>query len=173
MNRSQISIVCVAMTASGANHYAMTNIFFNEPTVTASAYSAWRQGCHTDFHGAQTDANMRNTASPAQEEWLSHPTADANIGFLSADGSHSDESIFGADAYRLQVMSPAGDWGTAGAVWAIPATDLTPSCMTCHKAHGNQNAFGLIFADGTSALGEEGDGTGYRDICLNCHVQRS
>ncbi len=36
-------------------------------------------------------------------------------------------------------------------------TELTPSCMSCHKSHGNQNAFGLIYMVGTGTVTEQGD----------------
>ena len=34
-------------------------------------------------------------------------------------------------------------------------TTVTLSCMSCHKAHGNKNAFGLIFMKGTGTRTEE------------------
>ncbi len=155
----------------GGDHYSPRNVDFNEPDQTASAMGAFCKGCHTDFHGSSSDANMRNTAAPTQEEWYRHPTADANIGGAAA-GGHSSLDVFSGHAYRVQVMSATGDWGTWGvaAPGALP-TDLTPSCMTCHKAHGNQNAFGLIFATGSAEFGEEGDGANYIALCGQCHVQ--
>ncbi len=153
----------------GGDHYDIQNVFFNEPSQTASALGTWCKGCHTDFHGSSADANMRNTAAAAGTEWLRHPTADADIG--SVGGGHSSLGVFSGHAYRVQVMSASGDWGTWGAAWATAPTDLTPSCMSCHKAHGNQNAFGLIWATGTANWGENGDGSQYIDLCGQCHVQ--
>ena len=54
--------------------------------------------------------------------------------------------------------------------------------MTCHKAHGNQNPFGLVFLDrNATSVGEEGGfgaddtdtsvKTGYRNLCGQCHSQ--
>ena len=49
-------------------------------------------------------------------------------------------------------------------------TNYTPSCFSCHKAHGNQNAFGLIYMKGTGAVTEQGDdGTQLPDLCHQCH----
>jgi hypothetical protein len=155
--------------AYGGDHYDHQNVFFNEPDPTSSDYGNWCKGCHTDFHGTSSDANMRNAAAAAQTEWYRHPTADANIGFVG--GGHSSLGVFSGNAYRVQVMSSTGDWGTWGAAFAAAPTDLTPSCMSCHKAHGNQNAFGLIFATGAAAFGEEGDGASYIALCGQCHVQ--
>jgi len=154
----------------GGDHYDIQNVHFNEPATDASGYGAWCQGCHTDFHGSSSDANMRNAAAAAQTEWYRHPAADADIGFVG--GGHSNLDDFSAHLYRVQVMSSTGDWGTWGVDWSGSApADLTPSCMSCHKAHGNQNAFGLIFATGAANWGENGDGTTAKDLCGQCHVQ--
>ncbi len=154
-----------------ATHYAVDNVDFNEPNATKSAYGAWCQGCHTDFHGTSTDANMRDAAYPdAGHGWFRHPTADINIGQQPTHG-HSSLATFRGNLYRTQVMSPGGDWGTQGVAWAAATTDLTPSCFSCHKGHGNKNAFGLIYALGNGALGEEGDGTQAKNLCRECHVQ--
>jgi hypothetical protein len=45
--------------------------------------------------------------------------------------------------------------------------------MSCHKSHGNQNAFGLIFMSGTGTITDNGDGGAYRDLCRQCHRQGS
>lgn len=155
--------------AQGGDHYDIQNVFFNEPDQTASAYGAYCQGCHTNFHGSSSDANMRNTTAAAQTEWYRHPTADANIGQVG--GGHSSLGVFSSHLYRVQVMSAANDWGDWGVAWAAAPADLTPSCMSCHKAHGNQRAFGLIFATGDANWGENGDGANYKALCGQCHVQ--
>ena len=49
------------------------------------------------------------------------------------------------------------------------------SCVTCHKAHGSDNAFGLIFDNRTTtALEDTTVGTGMRTAsvrltCKHCH----
>ena len=156
--------------ALGGDHYDIQNVFFNEPDQTASGYGAWCQGCHTDFHGSSSDANMRVTGAPVSTQWLRHPTADADIGG-AATGGHSSLDELGAAAYRVQYMSSTGEWGTWGTAEAVVSADLTPSCMTCHKAHGNTRAFGIIWATGAANWGEDGDGTSYQALCTQCHVQ--
>ncbi len=153
----------------GGDHYSTSNVDFNEPNPTMSGYGSFCKQCHTDFHGSQSDANMRNTAGGAGEEWYRHPTADANIGALT--GGHSSLSRFRTNLYRTQVLSSSGDWGAQGVAWTAAPADLTPSCMSCHKAHGNSNPFGLIFATGMVAVDENGDGTNYRQLCGQCHGQ--
>jgi hypothetical protein len=150
-------------TSFGGDHYSPNNVDFNEPDQTASAMGAYCQGCHTDFHGTSTDATMRVQTGEAGHEWLRHPTADVNIGGQAA-GGHSSAAVYAAHTYRVKVMDPAGLWDGTG-------TELTASCFSCHKSHGNQNAFGLIYATGAAPIGENGDGNASRQLCKQCHVQ--
>jgi hypothetical protein len=77
------------------------------------------------------------------------------------------------------VMDAAGKWDGTSA-------NMTPSCFSCHKSHGNKNSFGLIYmlpnratngpvADPTrlASMTEQGDGGHLRDMCRNCHGQGS
>ncbi len=144
-----------------ATHYAWSNVDFNEPaTVTyfESAYSYWCKGCHTDFHGAQGGTEVGGTGG---EAWLRHPSAVANIGALG--GGHSSYSRYSGLTNHVKTMSASGVW---------PATDNTPSCFSCHKSHGNDNAFGLIYMSGTGTITENGDdGTTVKEMCRQCHIQ--
>jgi hypothetical protein len=153
-----------------AAHYEVANVEFNEPDQTKSAYGAWCQGCHTDFHGSSADANMRDPLADPGEGWFRHPTGDVNIGAIG--GGHSSLTQFKGNAFRTQVMNNHEDRGTQGSPWTAAPADLTPSCFSCHKAHGNMNAFGLIYARGDAALTEEGNtGADARSLCRQCHVQ--
>jgi hypothetical protein len=150
--------------------YDISQVDFNEPATTASKMGAWCQGCHTDYHGNASSPNMRDQAHAAGEGWLRHPTAEANIGAIG--GGHSALSQFRNNLYRTKVMSASGDWGTQGVAWAAAPADLTPSCFSCHKGHGNQNAFGLIYMTGTAAPTEEGNAGGTaKTLCKQCHRQ--
>ncbi|HWO57743.1 MAG TPA: hypothetical protein VNN55_09275 [bacterium] len=146
-------------TASGSDHYDIGNVDFNEPNVTGSRYGDFCKSCHTNFHGNSTDAHMANA-----DGWLRHPAAEANISI----------STFGARLYRPKVMSATGDWGTQGTAFTTGPTDLTPSCFSCHRAHGNTNSFGIILQDGLSTIGEDGTaGATMRTTCRTCHRQGS
>jgi hypothetical protein len=147
-----------------AERYSPDNIDFNEPNVTLSAMAKFCKGCHTDFHGARRDSNMTDN----NNVWIRHPSADANIG-----AGNSSLDTFKNKLFRVKVMSSLGIWGTQGQAWAAPPNDLTPTCISCHRAHGNKNPFGLIYATGNAAITEEGDGTGVRDLCRQCHDQGS
>ena len=143
-----------------ATHYSWDNIYFNEPDPTASAYAPFCKGCHTDFHGARGGLELGGATGT---EWLRHQTNDADIGAVG--GGHSSLGVFTGLTNRVQVMSASG-------VWSPPAADNTPSCMSCHKSHGNQNAFGLIYMSGTGTVTEQGDdGTTAKELCKQCHVQ--
>ncbi len=144
---------------SGASHYDWDNVFFNEPDASASAYADFCKGCHTDFHGAAGDVNMGGSGGT---DWVRHPAAGVDIGI--AGGGHSSLAVFQGNTNQVKVMSATGDWAAG--------VDVTPSCMSCHKAHGNTNSFGLIFMAGTGVVTEAGDdGVQAKDLCAQCHVQ--
>lgn len=150
--------------------YVETDVDFNEPLTNASRYGQWCQNCHVDFHGAGGAANMGGQSGGVTaantNPWKRHPTADVNIGTPGATFI-SSLARFNGLTNRVKVMDSQGLWsGTAA------DNTVTPSCMSCHKAHGNRNPFGLIFMTGTGAtVTEEGDGGVYKDLCRQCHSQ--
>jgi hypothetical protein len=144
--------------------YNVANVDYNEPNTTASAYANWCKSCHVDFHGTAGGAEVGGI-SGGGTGWDRHPQADVNIG---AHATHiSSLTQFNSRTNRVKVMDSQGLWdGTAA------DNTVTPSCFSCHKSHGNQNGFGLIFMAGAGAtVTEEGDGGQYRDLCRQCHIQ--
>lgn len=159
--------------------YNNDDVDFNEPVATASDYALFCSKCHGDFHGNAASANMRNQAATnVNAEWLRHPVAGIDIGAAGGGGS-SMTRAWSARTYRVKTMSASGNWGTQGTAIGGTATvgDFTPSCMTCHKAHGTQNAYGLIFPNHdyttsvTQPITENGGGADYMGLCRQCHVQ--
>ncbi len=139
---------------------------FNEPVASNSAIGRWCNGCHVDFHGSSTDSNMKQVGG----EWVRHPTADVNIG----PSSHSSLARYFDVASKVnyvKVMDPDGYWeGENGN--SDDSTGLTPTCISCHKSHGNKNPFGLIYMGATGTASEEGTTTGTaQDLCQQCHIQ--
>ena len=144
-----------------AHVYNQTNCDFPRTTANpdTSKYAAMCKTCHTNFHGTEADANMYNGT-----DWLRHPTAQVvmtdSLGFFTTTA-----------LYRVKVMMPAGeDWGTQGTVIGSPR-HYTPSCFSCHKGHGDNNPFGLIYMDGSSTTvpTENGNGTMMKNTCNQCH----
>jgi hypothetical protein len=141
-----------------AGNYSADAVDFNEPDPFGSAIGEFCQSCHTAFH----------TSLGGAFGWLRHPDAGANIG---APGHHTDLATFASRPYRVKVMSPLGRWGTQGAPWLDAPANLTPTCVSCHRAHGNQNTFALIQPATTRPISEEGGGRSPRDLCRQCHAQ--
>jgi len=155
-----------ASSGTSANHYGVGAVTFNEPLATESAYAEFCKSCHTNFHGDVGGPEIGGAGTPP-EGFVRHPASTADIGAIG--GGHSGLGVLTALTNQVQVMSPLGQ--KAGAYDGTD-TGLTPSCMSCHKGHGNQNAFGLIFMSGTGTITEQGDdGIQVRDTCKQCHGQ--
>ncbi|RMH04739.1 MAG: hypothetical protein D6702_02490 [Planctomycetota bacterium] len=152
---------------TAANSYDFNDINYNEPDTNASTYGKWCGGCHTNFYGAPGGTEVGGVATgSAYEEFHRHPVAGVDIGALG--GGHSSLAVFAGHTNHVKVMSASG-------VWDGSAADITPSCMSCHKSHGNGNAFGLIWMSGTGTITENGDtdATQKEALCGQCHVQGS
>ena len=167
-NPNPLSVWVYEDAASGvnANHYGIGALTFNEPDQTTSGYANFCKSCHTDFHGAVAGTEIGGTGTPA-EEFIRHPAGGVNIGAIG--GGHSNLSRLTGKVNQVQVMSSAGH--KAGS-YVSTDTDLSPSCFSCHKGHGNQNAFGLVYMVGTGTVTEQGDaGVDMRNTCRQCHTQ--
>ncbi len=143
------------VTQAASLNYSYDNLTFNKTTLnpTLSAYADYCKGCHTNFHGAVGGSEIGGSASGG---FIRHPATDVIIGGIG--GGHSSSAVFGSHTNNVLVQTDG--------------TNLTPSCFSCHKGHGNQNAFGLIFMEGTGTVTEEGDnGTAAKALCGQCHVQ--
>jgi len=154
---------------TGPAEYETADVNLNEPNQTGSGFANWCGSCHGNFHGAVGGPEIGGSGAPP-EHFIRHPSASTDIGAVG--GGHSSLADFSGNLYRLRVMSATGDWGTQGVAWAAAPTDLTQTCVSCHKAHGNQTTFGLIYADGANEIFENGSAGGtYITMCGQCHVQ--
>ena len=164
----------------GDRMYDQADMQFEEPNQAKSAYGQWCKTCHTNFHGSGGDANMGSVSGGAVQaggqSWLRHPNADVNIGGNAANPD-SLTHVSSLAMYRQHAARGAGHAAKvmdANHLWTgDAATDrtITPSCFSCHKAHGNNNPFALIFMGGNSTVTEEGDGGNMRSMCHQCHSQ--
>jgi hypothetical protein len=148
--------------------YDESAVDFNEPDPTNSGMGRYCSGCHSAFHGTPgVDANIGGQATGSgYTAFLRHPTAGVNIGQVG--GEWSSLATYLSRTNRVKVMSEVG-------VWDPPGQDVTLTCISCHKAHGNRNAFGLIYRSGVGTPTEEGDSGGERleHLCGQCHGQPS
>jgi hypothetical protein len=148
--------------------YDESVVDWNEPDNTESAIGNWCGGCHTNFHGTPGDAATvgGSVSGSGFAHFVRHPSAGVDIGTLG--GGHSQLPIYNAHTNKVKVMSEVGVWDPAG-------SDVTQTCISCHKAHGNGNSFGLIYRSGTGTLTENGDsnGTQLEHLCGQCHTQAS
>ncbi len=164
-----------------ALNYSYDSVRFNEPNAINGAYADFCQGCHVAFHGVVGDLKIGGNLTTGG--FLRHPSAQVNIGAMG--GGHSSIAQYNAAMKRVHVMSNAtADYlANPGAGTFAVANGLTPSCFSCHKAHGNQNPFGLIFIGRTATTVDEEGGPagqqpwdpkiGMRNLCGQCHLQGS
>ena len=140
-----------------ARNYDQSNVDFEKPVATESAYGKYCMSCHTQFHGSASNPNNGDVYDGV--EFVRHPTAESIVSSSTYKGASYGKTNF------VKVMSDTSAWGAN-------ATNGSPSCFSCHKAHGNKNAFGLIhMAGNTGAISEEGStvNTGMRSLCKQCH----
>ena len=148
--------------------YDVTSVDFNEPVPNYSAMADFCRGCHNEFHGLKGGSEVGGMMGTG---WVRHPSSDADIGAVG--GRHSSRQVFAGELTEkdnyLKVMTNSGNWTPRS---GQEVTDHSPTCVTCHKAHGNMNPFGLIFMGDTGPMTEEGTSDGrYTDLCRQCHVQ--
>ena len=167
--------------------YDEGDVDWGEPDTAQSAIATWCAACHGDFHGDVGTGPLAAGAPGVGGEvstsglggWAHfqrHPSSAVNIGNLG--GGHSSIDLYNGTEHSnagltkssfVKIMSGTGvNWG-ANAI----ADDATPTCISCHKAHGNGNPYGLIFRQGMGTATENGDtnGNSLEDLCGQCHVQ--
>ena len=146
--------------------YDESAVDFNEPDPRDSAIGRFCAGCHTDFHGAPGSAQIGGEREgDSVTAFLRHPVAGVDIG-AARGGRRSKLSRFASLENRVKVMSELGRWDA-------PGSDVTLTCISCHKAHGNDNPFGLIYRSGHGRIDENGDSGGgtLEALCGQCHAE--
>jgi len=153
-NAFDVRINLAAIPGAGSRvsggFYSSDNIVFNEVGATASPYGAFCASCHGTFHGTA------NTM--AVSPYVKHPTAavDFPAGYVTQYNAKTNKARV---IWANNVLNPT------------VTTTATPSCMSCHRAHGNKNPFGLIYMASAGTRNEEGVAGGtLRDLCGQCHV---
>ena len=161
-------------------YYDQANVSFNRndatvgTTKTSNRMDTFCASCHGDFHGGPGDVGIGASAA-VLDGFIRHPTSQVTIGASGVQGygGHSSLSRYVANTTKVRVY--ASD--------RTGYTDATPGCVSCHKAHGNQNPFALVYLNGNAAsvdeqggwkTGQVGIGTdqqGTRNLCGQCHSQ--
>jgi len=150
-----------------ARDYDESAVDFNEPDATDSAMARFCAGCHGEFHGVPGSKAIGGLdVGEGHVGFVRHPASGVDIGGVG--GELSSLERLRSHRTRVKVMSSSASWSALG-------PDLTPTCITCHKAHGNGNPFALILRSGRGAPTEDGDtdGNSLEDLCGQCHVQAS
>ena len=141
---------------------------------TSNRMDTFCSACHGNFHGGTGDVNIGGGALGATADgFIRHPTSKQVIG-AATSGGHSALTRFVANTTKVKV------YANDRTAW----TDAQPGCVSCHKAHGNQNPFGLVFLNRNATSVDEqggygtgqtemanGYGVGYRNLCGQCHSQ--
>ena len=135
--------------------YDENQVDWNEPDPQSSAIARWCGGCHTFVHG--NSLGGFGTGGVLGEGLDEHPVWGENL-------ESAMIARYNSLTNRVKVMSEVGTWFPVG-------VDATPTCITCHRAHGNGRNRGLIFRSGTGTPTEDGDtgGTSQADLCQQCH----
>ncbi len=158
-------------------YYANATVSYNRndatvgTTLTSNRMDTFCGACHGNFHGGPGDTEI-GASSAALDGFLRHPTSQVTIGAAGGQGygGHSTLSRFTGAVTKVKVYSDDAGY-----------TDASPGCVSCHKAHGNQNPFGLfLLSRNASSVNEEGGYAsgqianlqqGYRNLCGQCHGQ--
>ncbi len=159
-----------------AEHYKVGNIKHRQSESDNNyGLSAWCAGCHGQFYGDGGDANMGGSSSGDTQAldtdtWIRHPT----VGITLAQGVtnlHIDGTADGGLGYwwsslvlsRPPYISPLGEIGTKS------VSDNETGCTSCHKAHGSDQLFCLMYDDPETSTLE--DGSRMVGTCQACHLR--
>jgi len=163
--------------------YATANVAFGIGSLNATAPGSpggatpWKVNgmnefcatCHGDFHGTT------NTVGFDVASFKRHPT-----GILSARADGSSLLVTTAD---LPPLGPAQTNVVRPAWTSAVGAGFQAACLTCHKGHGNQRGYGLLYPSNVGGLAgvsnfEEGDAAALaggvypiRNLCITCHAQ--
>jgi hypothetical protein len=114
--------------------------------------------CHGDFHA---DIAEDDAATPAGEPWRRHPT---DIVLPNRDEYTGYGSTYIAQA-------PLGRTNVATQRSSVAAGTDIVICLSCHRAHGSDNA-DLLRWDYAGMIAGTGNATGGDKGCFHCHTTK-
>lgn len=146
--------------------YRTQDVAFGVGGASGSGMNGYCATCHGFFHG---DANTQADDFATSQNFVRHPTT----GIRRVDVSEA------ADNAEFSIVRPA--WVATENAGAFEA-----ACLSCHKGHGNQRGYGLIYPDptvagardyenGNAAAGAAGSPYAgqypLRNLCSTCHEE--
>jgi Doubled CXXCH motif (Paired_CXXCH_1). len=168
-----VNIGVAAYAPGTAGYYEASSItYIKNPTTVLSGqtssnnrYDTFCAACHGQFHGGATGQGATATAldtngnvfDDTAKLFVRHPTAGVKMG--SNASTYNSAVKTGWQKAPMYVTTQTTN----------PNDNDTPGCVSCHKAHGNNNPFGLLYV-GPGALTEGGSASGsYVSLCHQCH----
>ena len=146
-------------------------------TLAPNGMNSYCAACHGNFHGDTNTLGGTSTNSSTgvtTQHYIRHPTS--NVVRTDATFTGAFTGVKDTDP-TVVLNSVQGDLVRA-VFTANDKTAFEVGCLTCHKAHGNDRPFGLLFPSHIGAVSnyEHGDaaalgGGDYpiRNLCITCH----
>ncbi|MGA1864336.1 MAG: hypothetical protein ACMUHX_04675, partial [bacterium] len=155
--------------------YKVSNIKHRQ-SESGSNYglSAWCAGCHMDFYGAGGDVNMGGSTSGDTrgntfDTWIRHPTKGITLSEGVTNG-HIDGTAENGLGYwwSSNILSRPPYISPSGYIGSKSSSDNETGCISCHKAHGSDKLYCLIFDNPETPDLE--DGVRMVETCQACHL---
>lgn len=179
------STVTVGNGSLDADYYSYDTITFSRDASGTNAIVGDVCGkCHNQFHGGLGSEEISgevNKTDPVSGGTIGvgftrHPASYVTLG--DSHGSNRDDYLGGT--HKTRVLSNEQDLIANNPT--STTEEISPFCLSCHKAHGNQNPFGLFFlSQSATAVNEQGGyaagqdtssiPVGFRNLCGQCHGQ--
>lgn len=119
--------------------------------------------CHNDFHNG--DENVQGPNGGFASPWVRHPT-DFDMGNTEADSEYRNYGGAG-NPYVVSAPVASNDVSAVKTAITFSGDDAIVTCISCHRAHGTQNADLLRWDYAAVSAGEGGSGA-----CFECHTSK-
>lgn len=122
--------------------------------------------CHNDFHNGSGNVGGTNpTTATFASPWVRHPT-DFDMANTATDSEYRD---YGGSGNSYVVSTPLASSNVSAVLSNISFTndDAVVTCISCHRAHGSQNADLLRWDYSQVVAGGQVGGA-----CFECHTTK-
>jgi predicted CXXCH cytochrome family protein len=132
--------------------------------------TTWREATNMciDCHHTLSGSTYTTLSGTGSSPYMRHPVTESERNShqpINKAGAHTDPVnwVNGTNGFSIGRLP----FAVAGATEFTAATTIAANnevfCLSCHKAHGSGNAFGLRWAYGGAQNGTNQDG------CIQCH----